>query len=182
MIGVAKRLIDVEEYYKMAEAGILKPTDKVELINGEIVEMSPVGSKHASTVNRLVRILNEILKGEATISPQNPVRLGDSNEPEPDIAVLKYRSDDYSESHPSASDVFALIEVSDTTYDFDKEVKAALYAKNRISEYWIIDINRKRIEVYTLSDGEEYLKKNVWGATDKIKILDKQLEVGDIVN
>lgn len=180
MIEVSKRLVDVEEYHKMAEVGILKPTDKVELIHGEIIEMSPVGSKHASMVNRLVRIFNEILKGNATISSQNPIRLGFNDEPEPDISILKYRSDDYSESHPEANDVLALIEVSDTTYEYDKKIKANLYAKNSIPVLWIIDLNRTRIEVYELSDSEEYLKKEVFGIDDTLSMLSEHISVKEI--
>jgi len=96
VIEAAKRLTEVTEYYKMAEVGILKPTDKLELINGEIIEKSPIGNKHASIVNRLVRILNELFKVEATIGCQSPVRLSDTNEPVSDISIRKYRKDDYS--------------------------------------------------------------------------------------
>ena len=180
MIEVTKKPIDVDEYYKMAEVGILKPTDRVELVHGEIIEISPVGSKHASIVNRLVRILNEQLKDGATISSQNPVRLTSESEPEPDISILNYRADDYSESHPSAKDVITIIEVSDTTYDYNRGVKINLYAENMVPESWIIDINKKRIEMYSKSDGEEYLKKEVKSGDDKIKILDKELSLNEI--
>lgn len=177
---VAKRLINVKEYHKMAEVGILKPTDKVELVHGEIIEMSPVGSKHASIVKRLSRLLNEIAKNGATIGVQDPVVLDISNEPEPDISILKYRADDYSESHPGSEDVLILIEVSDSTYHYDREVKTSLYAKNSIPEFWIIDVQRRRIEVYLSSDGSEYLRREVLGINDKVSVLSQQIAISEI--
>ena len=182
MTEVAKRLIDVQEYYKMAEVGILKPNDRVELINGEIIEMSPVGSKHASIVKRLGRMLNLMAKNSVTIGIQDPVRLGKNDEPEPDISVLKYRRDDYSESHPTSGDILILIEVSDSTYEYDKEKKSVLYAKNSIPEYWIFDVKRKRVEVYKESDGEEYLKKEVFDIEGQVEILNQQILIKDIID
>ena len=180
-VEVAKRAISVDEYYKMAQVGILKPSDKVELIYGEIIEMSPVGSEHASIVNRLARILNERLSEVATLGVQNPVHLDNNSEPEPDIAVLKYRADDYVSSHPQPKDILLIIEVSDTTYQYDKEVKSQLYAKSHIPEYWIIDIERSRIEVYSDSDGLEYLKKEVLYAENNLRLLDKEVSCAEIL-
>ena len=166
----------------MAEVGILKPTDKVELIQGEIIEISPIGSKHASVVKRLSRNLNLMLEGQATIGVQDPIRLDQNNEPEPDISVLKYKSDDYAEEHPNAEDALILIEVSETTLQYDKEVKSNLYAKYLIPILWIIDIKRNRIEVYSDSDGNEFLKKDVFGTAESIDILDKSLAVSEILH
>ncbi len=148
-IEVVKRLINVEEYYRMAEVGILKPDDRVELINGEIFERSPIGSRHAAIVDRLARLLNQSLQRKVNVRVQNPVRLDINNEPEPDIAILKYKADDYSSAHPVPSDVLAIIEVADSSVRFDREVKAPLYAGNAISEYWIIDMDNNRIEVFS---------------------------------
>src|SRR5690554_7611403 len=109
---VVKRLINVEEYYKMAEVGILKPEDRVELINGEIYQMSPIGSRHAAIVDHLAMMLNLLLQHEVIIRVQNPIRINSNNEPEPDIALLKHRPDYYSDAHPTPSEVLAVMEVA----------------------------------------------------------------------
>ncbi|MEO1256545.1 MAG: Uma2 family endonuclease, partial [Bacteroidota bacterium] len=114
-VEVTKRALSVDEYYKMAQVGILKPSDRVELIQGEIIEMSPVGSKHASIVKRLARMINIWFEDKVTVGVQDPVRLNDESEPEPDISILKYRADDYLYSHPSPEDVLSIIVVSDTS-------------------------------------------------------------------
>lgn len=178
---VAKRLIDVDDYYKMAEVGILRPDDNVELINGEIINMSPIGSKHAGTINRLARILIEKLKGKAIVSIQNPIRLDQLNEPEPDIAILKPKSDDYFSSHPKAADVLLLIEVADTSIAFDREVKLPLYAKYQIPEYWIIDLISRKIEVYTNPINGSYPSKSIYGQDEILQFMEMRVNVGEVI-
>jgi Uma2 family endonuclease len=181
VIDVTRRLINVDEFYKMAEVGILKPADRIELISGEIIEMSPIGSKHAGVVNRLSRLLNKILENKVVVGVQNPVRLDDINEPEPDISVLKYRSDDYSTHHPEPNDILALIEVADSTINYDKEIKIPLYASYKIPLYWIIDIGKDRIEVYTNPQDSDYLEKTTYNLSDEISLLGVELKVKDIL-
>ncbi|MEM6816099.1 MAG: Uma2 family endonuclease [Bacteroidota bacterium] len=119
-------------------------------------------------------------KKKATISAENPVRLDKNNEPAPDVSILKFRTDDYSEHHPIPEDVLILIEVTGTTYDYDKTRKSFLYAKYLIPEYWIIDIKRKRIEVYSDIDEEEYLQKKVVGIKDEVDLLNNKLLMSNI--
>lgn len=138
----------VADYHKMAEAGILGKDDRVELIEGEIVAMAPIGSHHTSPVGRLNRILIRSLGERAWVWVQNPVTLGVDSEPQPDLMVLKPRADAYENAHPTAADVLLLIEVSDTSLAYDRGRKLELYAKHGIVETWIVDVQARRIEVY----------------------------------
>ena len=153
---IQRRLFSVTEYHKMGEVGIL-PERGVELINGEIVEMSPIGSKHAKTVKKLNKILGVLLGDEAIISIQDPIIANDLSEPEPDVAVLKFRSDFYENELPHGSDVLLLIEVSDTTLAFDKNVKLPLYATSGIPECWLLDLQKKQIQAFWQPEGNAYL-------------------------
>ncbi len=139
-----RRRFTVEEYHKMAESGILHEDDRVELIDGEIVQMNPIGSRHAMSVIRLTQLLVPLAGEEAFVSPQNPVRLGEYGEPQPDLALIRAR--DYARSLPSPEDVLLLIEVSDTTLRYDREVKLPLYARSGIPEIWIVDLAGETIE------------------------------------
>ena len=178
---VAKRLIHVDEYYKMAVVGILKPGDRVELINGEIYDMSPIGSKHAAVVDRLTRLLNKIFPGDAIIRSQNPVRLDENNEVEPDISILKYRADDYSQAHPGPQDVLAIIEVADSSLRHDSRVKMPLYFHHGIPEYWIVDIEKRQIVVNTGPQGKAYQKQHVYSIGDEILLLGQTIVVADLL-
>ena len=138
----------------MVEAGILHEDDRVELIEGEIVEMAAIGTRHFSCVNGLNRLLVRGVGDEAIVSVQNPVRLDEHNEPQPDLAVLRVR--DYRESLPTPEDVLLLMEVSDTTLRYDREVKLPLYARAGIREVWILDLPGKVIERHTGPSGSSY--------------------------
>ena len=143
------RLFTVDEYHRMAEAGILCEDDRVELVEGEIIEMPPIGSQHASIVDTISDILrSNLTRQRAIIRVQGPIRLGEKSEPEPDVSILAPRIDAYRDSHPGAADVLLLIEVSDTTLAFDTGRKQALYADAGVREYWVVDITGRRIEVY----------------------------------
>lgn len=131
----------------MGEAGILHEDDRVELIEGEIVEMAAIGTRHFSCVNRLNRLLVRSVGDDAIVSVQNPVRLNEHTEPQPDLAVLRPR--DYLESLPGPEDVLFLIEVSDTTLAYDRGIKVPLYARAGIAEVWIVDLTSEVIERYT---------------------------------
>lgn len=143
-----RRLFTRDEYYAMAEAGILKPEDRVELIEGEIYRMAPIGNRHAGCVNRVNRVVTNGLTERAVVALQNPVHLNDFSEPQPDVAVLRPRQDFYSESHPRPTDVLLLIEVANSSSGFDRQSKIPLYALNGIAEVWLIDLPRQRLEVY----------------------------------
>lgn len=158
---VARRLFTVEEYHQMAEAGILHEDDRIELIHGEIVQMSPIGNYHAAIVRRLTTLLTPRLAPQAIVDVQNPVRIGDHSEPEPDIKILPFRDDYYAESGVTPQDVLLLIEVSDSTgrhsaLRYDRNTKLPLYATAGISEVWIIDVGQRQLEVYRQPHGERY--------------------------
>ena len=155
-VQIAKRYFNVSEYYRMAEAGILTADDRVELIDGEIVKMSPIGSLHAACVKRLNLILQRRFGDTAVIGVQDPVRLNDFSEPEPDVALLKPRNDFYAQQHPMPNDVLLLIEVADTTVLYDRNVKVSLYARAGIPEVWLIDLAQDLIEVYAQPSGGAY--------------------------
>jgi Uma2 family endonuclease len=144
----ARRLFTRKEYHRMAEAGILKPTDRVELIRGEIVEMSPIGARHIAFVNNLNQLLVMRLDGRAIVSVQNPVALDEDSEPQPDLAVLTRRLPPYKESEPATDDVLLLIEVGDTSLAYDRRTKLRLYAEAGIPEYWVVDASAEAIEIH----------------------------------
>ena len=149
VLQLEKRLFTVDEYHKMAEAGILTEDDRVELLGGEIILMSPIGEHHAGVVNRLNALLNRLLSDSAIVAIQNPVRLTDDSEPEPDVAVLRFRDDYYAGSIPTSPDIIFLIEVSDTTDTLDRSVKVPRYAQAGIEEVWIANLQDRLVEVYS---------------------------------
>ena len=144
-----RRRLDIDVYYRMAEAGILTDPRHVELIDGEIIDMAAIGSPHAAVTNRLARLFARALRDEAAlVNVQSPLRLDPYNEPQPDLMLLRSRDDDYRASHPSAADVLLLVEVSETSLAHDRGIKLALYAKFGVPEVWIIDLPGSAIEVY----------------------------------
>lgn len=151
---LARKLFTVHEYHRMGEAGILHEDDRVELIEGEIVQMAAIGTRHFTCVNELTRLLVRTVGDEAIVSVQNPVRLDERNEPQPDLAVIRARS--YRESLPTPEDILLLIEVSDTTLAYDKNAKLPLYARSGIPEVWIVDLAGETIERYTEHSGNDY--------------------------
>jgi len=161
-MDVKPRRFTVEEYYEMGRAGILHEDDRVELIEGEIIEMSPIGSKHAACVKRLNRRFTQGLGDRAVVSVQDPVRINRHSEPEPALAVLQPRQDDYAIGHPGPVDVLLLIEVAETSARYDREVKLPLYARAGIPEVWLIDLESGEVEAHrrpsqgTYSDVERY--------------------------
>ncbi len=160
-VELIRRKIKVGDYHRMFETGILTNQDKVELINGEIIEMSPSGSLHAAIVDRISNFLMQALGGQVIVRTQSPVQVSELSMPEPDICVLKPKNDFYAESHPLAQDIFLVIEVADTSYRYDKEVKLPVYAKAGIEEYWIINIERKEIEAHRAPHNEVFSKIDI---------------------
>jgi Uma2 family endonuclease len=144
-VPVPKRLFTVEEYYEMARAGILKPDERVELLDGEIVRMNAIGSPHAWCVNRLTGFFFRI-EDRLKVGPQNPLRLNDRSEPEPDVVILQ--PDTPEDRHPEPADVFLVIEVADSSISVDRRRKRPMYARAGIPEYWIVDLNADRVEIY----------------------------------
>lgn len=145
----------VEQYERMIEAGVFPPEYRAELIEGEIIEMSPIGPPHAACVGRLNRIITRLLD-EPIVWVQNPIRLDDYSEPEPDIAVLKPRDDFYGQSLPTPADVLLVVEVSETTLDYDRKRKLPLYARAGVPEVWIVNLVDERIETFANPSGDAY--------------------------
>jgi len=143
-----KRLISIDDYHRMAADGLFTRDDRVELIEGEIVEMTPVGNWHASRVRRLNLLFHQRLLGRVIVDVQDPVQLGDWSEPEPDIVLLEWREDCYASAAPTGKDVVLLIEVADSSAAYDREVKAPLYSRQGIREYWLLDLPGGLLEVY----------------------------------
>ena len=150
-----RRLFTRDEYYAMAEAGILKPEDRVELIEGEILCMSPIGGDHAACVNRVNRLFTVPLADRAVVAVQNPVHLNDFSEPQPDIAVLRLREDFY-RSHPTPDDVLLLIEVADTSLERDRRGKIPLYARCGLPEAWLVNLIENVLEVHRAPSRDGY--------------------------
>lgn len=149
----------VADYYRMAEAGILTEDDHVELIEGEVIEMSPIGSRHAACVRDLTETVIEQVGGSVIVSSQSPINLGERDEPQPDVTLLKRRDDRYRDAHPTPANIFLVIEVADSSLGFDRRTKAPLYARAGIAEYVIADLINHRFEVHAEPENGEY--KNV---------------------
>ena len=132
--------LDVERYHRMAETGVIAPDARVELIDGEVIDMAPIGVRHWAAVNRLNHLLARVVGDAAIVSVLASIRLDGWNEPEPDIALVRPRPDFYSTALPTPADVLLLIEVADTTLRYDREIKRPLYARHGIAELWIVDL------------------------------------------
>jgi Uma2 family endonuclease len=145
---VARRPLTVADYHHMAEAGIFGPHERVELLNGELMAMAPIGSGHAGVVNRTARLLVRLIGDRGIVAVQNPVRLNDLTEPQPDFAILKPRPDDYEDMTPRPRDVIWLIEIADSSLRYDQEIKRRAYASGGIAELWIVDLASRHVEVF----------------------------------
>jgi Uma2 family endonuclease len=143
--------ISVAHYYRMAEAGLFEPDERVELIDGEIVDMPPMGIRHASAIARLADSIAAAVGARAMVRSQLPLRLGDLSEPQPDIAVVVPRSDYYEQHHPTAGDTLLVIELGDATLRFDLDVKAPLYSRHGVPEVWVIDLRGNRLHTFRAS-------------------------------
>jgi Uma2 family endonuclease len=144
-----RRRFTTAEYHAMAESGILAPDDRVELIEGEIWRMSPIGPIHVSRVTRLSYAFTGSLKKEEALAvSHSPIHLDDFSEPEPDLALLRFREDFYASALPAPEDVLLVVEVSDTTVHYDRRVKMDLYARHGIAEAWLCDLPQAMVEVY----------------------------------
>jgi Uma2 family endonuclease len=155
-VAAARRLFTREEYHRMGEVGILKRSDRVELIRGEIVEMSPIGRRHHAFVDNLTQLLAVRLAGRAIVSVQMPIVLADDTEPEPDLAVYRRRTPPYKEREAHAEDALLLIEVAESSLAYDRSTKLRLYAAVGIPEYWVVDVAAESVEVYRAPDAGGY--------------------------
>jgi Uma2 family endonuclease len=140
--------LTVDDYYRMAEVGILDPEARVELIDGEVIDMAPPGSPHAGTVTYLTKVLIHAVGDSALVLAQNPVRLSKYSEPQPDLALLRPRDDFYRERHPQPDDVLLIVEVAATSLRYDRRKKVPLYGRHGIPEMWLVDIDGGRFVRY----------------------------------
>ena len=143
---VRRRRFTVDEYHRMVDAGVLHERDRVELLDGEVVTMSPIGSPHAACVARLTELLVLRLAPHVTIFPQSPLSLDPYSEPEPDLTVARRKADFYASGHPEPGDALLVIEVGDTAVRFDRRVKAPLYARAGVTELWLVDLNAGEVQ------------------------------------
>lgn len=147
----------VEEFQRMGEAGVLHEEARVELIDGQIVEMSPVGVSHTSCVKRLTAAFAGLVAaGRATIGVQDPVVLAPHGQPQPDLSLLRPRRDGYSAAHPEPRDIYLLIEVADTSLAYDRGVKIPAYARAGVSEVWLVNLPAGFIETFRAPEGGRY--------------------------
>lgn len=153
---VSRRRFSVAEYHQMIENGILTGEDRVELLNGEIIEMSALSPGHAAGVKRISKLFNRRVADDAIVSVQDPIQLNDLSEPQPDVALLKPRNDFYKQAHPKPEDVFLLVEVAESSAVRDRIVKMPEYAHALIVEFWIVDWQKDLIEVYSQPSGSAY--------------------------
>jgi len=162
--------LNISQYHQMSEAGIFSENDKVELINGEIIEMSPIGRRHTACVNRLNSVFSQLLGKKVIVAVQNPIILNNLSEPEPDIALLQPRADFYESGHPQPQDIFLLIEVADSSLEYDRDVKIPLYASSGITEVWLVDIYEQVIIVYRYPSENGYSDIQKLSRGEKISI------------
>lgn len=152
----------------MAAAGVLSEDDRVELVEGEVIEMSPIGSRHAACVGRLTKLLERLAGDRAIVWVQNPVRINDYSEPVPDVALLKRRDDFYAQGKPGPADVLLLVEVADSTLGYDRQVKVPLYARAAVPEVWVVNLPGEVIEVYARPGGGEYQETRLVGRGESL--------------
>ena len=168
----------------MAETGVLRPDARVELLNGEIIDMSPIGPFHGGLVNRLIRIYGKLSNGRWQASAQNPLRLDDHSEPEPDFMLLKPSPDDYTSRHPQPDEVFLLVEVADASLDYDLEEKLPAYGHAGVAEVWIVNLRDQSLEVYREPHFTGYGGKTIVRAGDTVAPLafpDAAVDVAELL-
>ena len=183
VVEVHRHLFTVEDFAQMGEAGIFGAGDRVELIDGEIREMTPIGPPHAAIVDRLAELLLGRLAGKANVRIQNPIRLGRYTEPQPDLVVARRRMDYYAGRHPEADDVLLVIEVADSSLLYDRVEKAPRYATARIPEVWLVDVSGATVIVYTDPGADGYAQERLVRPGEEIvsaAVAELRLPVGDV--
>lgn len=156
----------VEQFERMGEAGVLDPDTRYELLDGEVVPMSPIGARHAAAVDRVVEVLFLRLQQRATLRGQNPVRLLPRSMPQPDLAVVRRRRDFYEGGHPTAEDVQLLVEVADSSLRIDRLVKLPIYARHGIAEVWVVDLTDQVVHIHRDPDQSDYRTVLTWRGSE----------------
>jgi Uma2 family endonuclease len=160
----------VADYHQMIESGILTPNCPVELLAGRIIRISPQRPFHTSTVHRTNKYLSKLLGDRVEVRVQSPITLGNDSEPEPDLAVVSTNINEYADQHPTPTDIYLLIEVAETTLTKDRELKSRIYAKNLVSEYWILDLQNRQVYIYRSPAGDQYQTELILTSTENASI------------
>ena len=168
VVGVQRYRFTVDEFARMGEAGIFTEDDRVELIDGEIVEMTPIGALHAGLVSRLTELVVTRLAGRAHVSVQNPVRLDPHTEPQPDLVVARRRKAFYTDRHPEPGDIFLVVEVADSSLRYDRLEKAPRYGRAGIPEMWLVDVDAAAVTVHTDPGPDGYATRRARGRGDEV--------------
>jgi Uma2 family endonuclease len=167
-LSVRTRPIVVDEYHRMADVGILRPDEQIELLNGRIIEMPPLGTRHAYAVIALDARLQAMLGGRAVICSRTPLRLDRLSEPQPDILVVRQPIARYASSHPTPEDTLLVIEVAESTLPYDCGEKLSAYARLGVPEYWILDLVSEHLEIYREPDGDRYGSQEIVGRGQRV--------------
>lgn len=180
---MTRRKLSIDEYHRMGEAGIIAPDERVELIHGEIIEMSPIGNEHLGIVGRINAVLTPLLIGRYIVFSQSPVKIANHSEPEPDLMVVPHRDDYYTTTGVKEEDVLLIIEVADTTLKKDLTVKLPLYARAEIPEVWIMDVNKKVLHQFVEPHHDKYLKHHILYREKEVSAsqLDLQVKIKDLI-
>ena len=169
--GVKPRLITVSEYDRMIEAGIYTENDRIELLNGEIVEIMPKGPKHTSANSKIVRFFIRLFNEEVIVRSQDPIRLDDFSEPEPDVVLANWDAKEYSENHPTPNDILLVMEISDTTLGYDRDSKAIAYSRSGIQQYLLLNLKNETLEDYREPNADGYGAKRTYRSGDVFNLV-----------
>jgi Uma2 family endonuclease len=162
--------LNLEDYHRMIEAGIFTPNQRIELLEGKLFDMAPIGPAHSGTTNYLTRLFFQAVGDKAIVSVQNPVMLGDNSEPQPDLMILRSREDFYRSSHPVAEEVLLLVEIADTSASSDRSYKIPLYARHGIPEVWLLDVKRQQLEIHTQPEQGQYRQVHLAQTDEAIRL------------
>ena len=169
--GVKTRLITVAEYDRMIEAGIYTENDRIELLNGEIIELMPKGTKHTSANSRIVRLFVRLFDEKVIVRSQDPIRLDDFSEPEPDVVLANWDENEYGENHPTPKDILLVMEISDTTLAYDREDKARAYSRNGIAQYLLLNLKDETVEDYRSPEADGYGSKQTYRSGEAFNLV-----------
>lgn len=169
--GVKPRLITVKEYDRMIEAGIYTENDRIELRNGEIIEILPKGKRHASANDKIARFFYKVFDEKVSVRNQNPIVLDDFSEPEPDVVLAKWDEKEYAENHPTPTDILLVMEISDTTLAYDRDDKAKAYSRNGIQQYLLLNLQNETLEDYREPNADGYGAKRTYRSGDVFNLV-----------
>ncbi|WP_337845507.1 Uma2 family endonuclease [Thermus sp.] len=179
---MTRHRFSVEDFHRMVEAGILSEDDRVEPLEGEVVEPSPVGKRHMATVKKLMDAFFPLqARRQALLQVQDPLRLSPDTEPQPDLAILRFREDFYAEKIPEAEDPPLVIEVAESSLDYDLKVKLPLYARAGVLEVWVVDLENRRVLVHRNPEGRAYREALALGPGESLDFLGVRIPLEELL-